>query len=366
MKVPFVSFEKMHSEIRTELDIAYKNVLDNNYFIRGNECTKFEKNFAEYCGTEYCIGVGNGLDALTLILKAAGISEGDEVIVPSNTYIATVLAITNVGATPILVEPELETYNIDPGKIEEKINNKTKAILVVHLYGRPADMDAINEIANKYNLLVFEDCAQAHGAEYKGKKVGNLSVAAGFSFYPGKNLGALGDGGCVTTNNKEIAEKVKALSNYGSDYKYHNLYKGINSRLDELQSAFLSVKLTQLDKWNFERRRIADRYINEIDNDLIKLPSRSTDDFTHVYHVFAIRCDKREKLEKYLNENGVCTLKHYPIPIHCQPAYEELSNLKGNLPLAEEICNTVLSLPMYYGLTDDEISYVIYLLNNFK
>lgn len=365
MKVPFVSFETMHNEIRQELDNAYKDVLDSNYFIQGQACAKFEQEFAVYCGVKYCVGVGNGLDALMLILRALDIGAGDEVIVPSNTYIATALAVSYVGATPIFVEPEIDTFNINADLIEEKITDKTKAIMAVHLQGRPADMDRINSVADKYNLKVIEDAAQAHVARYKGKRVGSLGCAAGFSFYPGKNLGALGDGGCVTTNDKEIADKVRALGNYGSDYKYHHIYKGCNSRLDEIQAAFLSVKLKQLDKWNAERKRIAGRYIKEIDNPLIKLPKTSDDVFEHVYHVFVVRCNERDRLEKYLNDNGIGTLKHYPIPMHLQRAYAYLGLCKGDLPIAEEISKTVLSIPMYYGMTEEQISFVIENINMF-
>ncbi len=366
MKVPFVSFETMHNEIRQELDNAYKGVMDSNYFIQGQACAKFEQEFADYCGVKYCVGVGNGLDALMLILRALYIGAGDEVIVPSNTYIATALAVSYIGATPIFVESEIDTYNINPDLIEEKITDNTKAIMAVHLQGRPADIDRINAIAEKYNLKVIEDAAQAHGARYKGKRVGSLGCAAGFSFYPGKNLGALGDGGCVTTNDKEIADKVRALGNYGSDYKYHHIYKGCNSRLDEMQAALLSVKLKSLDKWNNERRRIAKRYLSEINNPLIKLPKASDNEYEHVYHVFVIRCGERDRLEKYLNDNGIGTLKHYPIPMHLQGAYKDLGLKEGDLPIAEEISKTVLSIPMYYGMTEMQIKYVIDIINSFR
>ena len=271
MKIPFATFKPMHDEIRKDLDQAYNKVIDSNYFIQGKECELFEKEFADYCNAKYCVGVATGLDALYLILRAMNIGNGDEVIVPSNTYIATALAVSYCGAKPIFVEPKLETYNINPDLIEEKITDQTKAIIAVHLQGRPADMDAVNEIAKKHNLYVIEDAAQAHGTEYKGQKVGTLSDAAGFSFYPGKNLGALGDGGAVVTNNKEIADKVRALGNYGSDYKYHHIYKGTNSRLDEIQSAFLRCKLPHLDKWNEYRRNVANKYFEGIKNPLIKL-----------------------------------------------------------------------------------------------
>ena len=366
MKIPFVSFEPMHNEMKSLLDNAYSRVMEKNYFIQGDECLRFEQEFAEYCGAKYCIGVANGLDALTLILRAMDIKTGDEVIVPSNTYIATALAVSSVGSTPVFVEPELNTYNIDVNRIEEKINSNTKAIIAVHLQGRTADMDQINKIADKYNLRVIEDAAQAHGAKYKGKRAGALADAAGFSFYPGKNLGALGDGGCVTTDSKELAENIRALGNYGSDYKYHHIYKGVNSRLDELQAAFLREKLKELEKWNVYRRKVAKVYLEGINNPLISLPLCSDNDYEHVYHVFVIRCEKRDELEKYLNDNGVGTVKHYPIPMHLQNAYCDLGIAQGELPIAEEISNTVLSIPMYYGIKDEEIDYVIKLINDFR
>ncbi len=366
MRVPFVTFEPMHNEIREKLDIAYNNVLKSSCFIHGEECRKFEEEFAEYCGVKYCVGVATGLDALFLILKAMNIGNGDEVIVPSNTYIATALAVSYTGAKPIFVEPEIETFNINPSRIEEKITSNTKAIIAVHLQGRTADMEAIDVIAKKHNLKVIEDAAQAHGAKYKGKKAGSLGDAAGFSFYPGKNLGALGDGGCVTTNDKALADKVRALGNYGSDYKYHHIYKGVNSRLDEIQAAFLRVKLPNLDRWNEDRRATAKKYFEGIKNPLIKLPLKSTNDFEHIYHVFVIRCDKRDELEKYLNDNGIGTVKHYPIPMHEQECYKDLGIKNGELPIAEEISRTVLSIPMYYGMTDGEINYVINVINKFR
>lgn len=366
MKVPFATFKPMHDEIKKELDNAYHRVIDSSYFIQGTECEKFEEEFAQYCDAKYCIGVATGLDALYLILKALNIKEGDEVIIPSNTFIATALAVSYCGAAPVFVEPLLETYNINTALIEEKITERTKAIIPVHLQGRPADMDEINKIAKKYNLYVIEDAAQAHGANYKGRRVGSLSDAAGFSFYPGKNLGALGDGGAVVTNNKEIADKVRALGNYGSDYKYHHIYKGTNSRLDEIQAAFLRCKLPHLDKWNSERQKIAKKYFDGITNPLITLPLQIDEDYDHIYHVFVIRCDRRDELESYLNKNGIGTVKHYPIPMHLQLAYQDLNIPEGSLPIAEEISRTVLSIPMYYGMSNDEIEYVIQLLNEFK
>ena len=365
MRVPFVSFEPMHNELKEGLENAFHKVMEKNYFIQGSECEAFEKEFADYCDVKYCIGVDNGLNALYLILKAFEIGEGDEVIVPSNTFIATALAVSFVGATPVFVEPELVTYNIDPSRIEAAITENTKAIMPVHLQGRPADMDPIMEIAKKYNLKVIEDCAQAHGVLYKGKKVGGFGDGAGFSFYPGKNLGALGDSGAVVTNNKELADKVRALGNYGSDYKYHHIYQGNNSRLDELQAAFLSEKLSVLDKMNQERRRIADLYINGIKNSKIILPT-VMDNVEPVWHLFAIRCTERDSLADYLDKEGISTNMHYPIPMHLQGAYTDLCISEGTLPNAEEISKTELSLPMYYGMQDEEISYVIEKINAFK
>ena len=365
IKVPFVDLSIMHNEIRDELDTVYSRVVDRNIFIQGFEYSAFEREYADYCGAKYCVGVATGLDALYLILKSVNIGKGDEVLVPSNTFIATALAVSYAGAKPVFVEPELETFNINTNEIEKKITKRTKAIIAVHLQGRAADMDSINAIAKKYGLYVFEDAAQAHGAKYKGKKVGTLSDAAGFSFYPGKNLGALGDAGCIVTNSKEIAEKVRALGNYGSDYKYHHIYKGTNSRLDEIQAAFLRVKLPMLDKWNSERRRIADKYFNGINNPRVTLPPKSNDVFEHVYHVFAIRCNERDTLEDYLSKMEIGTVKHYPVPMHLQRAYSELGLKEGELPVAEEISRTILSIPMFYGMTEEQINYVIDTINGF-
>lgn len=364
MKVPFVSFLPMERELDSELRGAFDRVFTRSWYIEGVEDEAFEKAFAEYVGTDYCVGVGNGLDALMLSLKALEIGEGDEVIVPSNTYIATTLAVTYVGATPVFVEPKLETFNINPDLLEAAVTKKTKAIMPVHLYGQACDMDPIMEIARKYGLKVVEDCAQAHGATYKGKKVGTFGDAAGFSFYPGKNLGALGDAGAVVTNDKELADKIRALGNYGSDYKYHHIYKGNNSRLDELQAAFLAAKLPHLERMNIERRRIADRYLAEINNPKIVLPTVD-EGMVPVWHIFGIRCKERDALEKYLNEKGIGTNKHYPIPMHLQECYKDLGFKEGDFPIAEEISDTELSIPMYYGMTDEEISYVIDAINSY-
>lgn len=365
MTVPFASFRPMHDELRQQLDQAYHKVVDSSHFILGKECKAFEEEFAAYCDAKYCVGVANGLDALFLILKAMDIGEGDEVIVPSNTFIATALAVSYTGATPVFVEPELKSYNMDPARLEEAITDKTKAVIAVHLQGRPADMDRILGIAGKYGLKVIEDAAQAHGVRYKGKRVGTFGDAAGFSFYPGKNIGALGDGGAVVTNNRELADKVRAIGNYGSNYKYSHIYKGVNSRLDELQAAFLRVKLTQLDKWNEARTAIAKKYFAGIQNEKIVLPLKPDADFGHIYHVFAIRCRERDALEQYLADHGVGTVKHYPIPMHLQACYADLGYKRGDFPIAEEISDTIISLPMFYGMTQAQVQYVIDVINQF-
>ena len=365
MNIPFVSFEAMHNEIKDEVLDTFKRVYEKNWFIQGSECEAFEAEFAEYCGAKYAVGCGNGLDALYLILRAYGIGEGDEVIVPSNTYIATALAVSYTGAKPVFVEPCMKCYNISPERIEEKITDKTKAVMAVHLYGQPAEMDSIQAIADKYNLKVIEDSAQSHGATYKGKRTGSLGDAAGFSFYPGKNLGALGDGGAVVTNDKELADMVRALGNYGSDYKYHHIYKGNNSRLDEVQAAILRIKLKNLDRWNADRQKTAARFSEGITNPEIILP-KIREGSTHVFHIYAIRCERRDELEKYLADKGIGTNKHYPIPMHLQGAYSELGIPEGALPRAEEISKTQLSLPMYYGMKDEEIEYIIDAINQWS
>lgn len=361
--IPFVAFSCMHDEIKEELDQAYERVMASEWFIQGEECNRFEEEFANYCGAKYCVGCGNGLDALFLILKAYGIGEGDEVIVPSNTFVATALAVSYSGAKPIFVEPDIDSYTINPECIEEKITECTKAIIAVHLYGRIADMDRIRDIADRHKLKLIEDAAQAHGATYKGKRAGSLGDAAGFSFYPGKNLGALGDGGAVVSDDKELIEMIRFLGNYGADYKYHHIHKGHNSRLDEIQAAFLRVKLPHLDRWNKERNRIADRYINEICNTKITLPLKSPFG-DHIYHVFAIRTEKRVELEKWLATHEIGYGKHYPIPIYRQPAYVN-EYVGENYPTADKISECEISLPMYYGMTDEQIDTIIDVLNNF-
>ena len=364
MKIPFVSFLPMEKELNDDIRSAFDRVFTSSRYIKGKEDETFEKAFAEYCGVKYCVGCGNGLDALMLALKALDIGEGDEVIVPSNTYIATALAVTYTGAAPVFVEPDISTFLIDPLLIEEKITAKTKAVMPVHLYGQACDMDPITEIAKKYDLFVVEDCAQAHGAAYKGKKVGSFGDAAGFSFYPGKNLGALGDAGAAVTNNKELANKIRTLGNYGSDHKYHHIYKGNNSRLDEMQAAFLSAKLPHLDRMNEERRRIAKLYTDGIKNPKVITPA-VREACVPVWHIYGVRCAERDALEKYLNDKGIGTNKHYPIPMHMQECYKDLRIPEGALPIAEEISATELSIPMYYGMTDEQVQYVIDAINEF-
>ncbi len=365
MQVPFVSFLPMERELDSQLRAAFDRVFTRSWYIEGAEDAAFEKAFAEFCGVRGCVGVGNGLDALMLVLKAWDIGEGDEVIVPSNTYIATALAVTYVGAKPVFVEPDIRTFNIDPAKIEAAVSSRTKAIIPVHLYGQPCDMEPIMAMAKKHGLYVLEDCAQAHGATYRGQKIGSFGDAAGFSFYPGKNLGALGDAGAVVSNDEVLMEKVRALGNYGSDYKYHHIYKGNNSRLDELQAAFLAAKLPHLDRMNEERKRIAGLYLEGIRNPLVTLPY--VPEYAQpVWHIFGIRCHRRDALESYLKERGIGTNKHYPIPMHLQPCYQGLGFRQGDFPIAEKISATQLSLPMYYGMTDEEVAYVVGAINRFE
>jgi len=372
MKVKFLDLKKINNQYREEIIEAITKVVDSGWYILGEEVEKFEEEFAKYCGTKYAIGVGSGLDALKLIIrgyKELGIfKEGDEIIVPANTYIATILAITEERLKPVLVEPKLETYLIDPDKIEEKITERTKAIMVVHLYGQTCEMDKIWNIAKKYGLKIIEDSAQAHGAFYKDKKAGNLGDASGFSFFPSKNLGALGDGGVITTNDEELANIVRYLRNYGSIKKYIHDYKGINSRLDELQAAILRVKLKHLDEEIEKRRKVAKFYINNIDNPLIKLPlDRRIDPIKykmHVWHLFVIRTKKRDKLQKYLADKGIETLIHYPIPPHKQKAYKEWHCL--SLPITEKLSKEILSIPLNSVLTAEEIDQVVKVINRFK
>jgi dTDP-4-amino-4,6-dideoxygalactose transaminase len=362
MNVPFLDLKTPYLELKEELDAAYQRVMASGWYILGQELEAFEAEFAAYCETKYCVGVGNGLDALHLILRAMNIGVGDEVIVPANTYIATWLAVSYTGATPVPVEPDETTYNINPLLIESAITEHTKAILAVHLYGQPADMDAINKIAKQYNLKVIEDAAQAHGAKYKGKRTGNLGDAAGFSFYPTKNLGAIGDGGAITTNDAELADKVRLLRNYGSRVKYENEIQGFNSRLDELQAAFLRVKLTKLDEWNSRRTLLAETYLKN----LKKTANLTLPFVPHwvepVWHLFVIRHPRRDSLEQHLRQAGVGTLIHYPIPPHLSDAYAASTWQPGSFPLSEKLSREILSIPISSHLTHQQVSEVVNIL----
>ena len=362
--IPFLDLKKINNQYAQELKEAAERVIDSGWYISGGEVEAFEKEFATYCGTKYCIGVSNGLDALKLILKAYGIDKGDEVIVPSNTYIASILAISEVGATPVLIEPNMETYNIAPQLIEAKITDATKAILVVHLYGRVVDMTPVLELAKKYQLKVIEDAAQAHGAVYEGKRVGNLGDAAGFSFYPGKNLGALGDAGAITTNDDILAENLRAYRNYGSHKKYENLYRGYNHRLDEIQAAFLNVKLPHLEQENIVRRRLAKLYLEHIKNPLITLPTIPRNEEECVWHVFTVRTENRQNFQQHLTNQGIQTIIHYPIPPHQQEAYREWNEL--SYPISEQIHCEIISLPISPVQTEEETWKVIEAVNKYN
>lgn len=362
--IKFLDLQAINQLHRTEYIEAFTRVLDSGWFLMGKELQHFEQAFATYCGTEEAIGVANGLDALTLIIRAykeLGIlEEGDEILVPSNTYIASILSISANQLNPVLVEPSLISYNIDPALLEQHITTKTKAILVVHLYGQLADMPSLTDVAKKHNLLIIEDAAQAHGAQLNGKKAGNWGDAAGFSFYPGKNLGALADAGAITTNDKELATVVQALLNYGSHEKYKNLYKGVNSRLDEINAAILSVKLKYLDEETALRRTVADRYLAEIKNPKVILPTVK-EAMAHVWHLFVVRSKNRDDLHQYLQGKGVQCLIHYPIPPHKQKAYSEWNQL--SYPIAEQIHSEVLSLPISPVLSSTEVDQIIEVVN---
>ncbi|EMY80667.1 glutamine--scyllo-inositol transaminase [Psychroflexus gondwanensis ACAM 44] len=361
-KIPFLNFQPMHEQIRSEMHQAFSDVYDSYWYIMGEKLQTFEASYAKYNQTKYCVGVSNGLDALILALQALNIGKGDEVIVPSNTYIASVIAITTVGATPVFVEPRIDTYNINPELIEQKITKRTKAIMPVHLYGQACEMDYIMKLAEAYDLYVVEDNAQAHGSSYNGKLTGSFGHANGVSFYPGKNLGALGDAGAVTTNKEEIAEKIKALRNYGSHKKYHNNYVGLNRRLDELQAALLSVKLQYLNDWTQERKEIAETYNEILVGSNLILPKLASN-ADHVYHLYVVRTSKREELQEHLNNKGVGTLIHYPIPPHLQKAYKYLGYKKGDFPIAEELANTSISLPLWVGLNTRQINSITSIIN---
>lgn len=363
--IPFLDLKNINAQYRDELIEACTRVIDSGWYITGNELTDFEQKFASYCDTKHAIGVANGLEALTLTLRAwkelGKLQDGDEVIVPANTYIATILAITTNNLMPILAEPDLTTYNLCPKKTESAVTEKTRAILPVHLYGQLADMPALMGIAEKHNLLVLEDSAQAHGASINGKKAGNWGDASAFSFYPGKNLGALGDAGAVTTNDDELANTLRALRNYGSHEKYKNLFQGVNSRLDEIQAAMLNVKLPYLDKEIDHRRQVAQAYLEGINNPYITLPNQAGD--AHVWHVFVVRCEQRDALQEHLANHGIQTLIHYPIPPHKQQAYKEWNDL--SYPVSEQIHDQVLSLPMGPTLSLNEVASIVNICNSF-
>jgi dTDP-4-amino-4,6-dideoxygalactose transaminase len=365
MNISFLDLQKINLLHQEEIEKRLIEVFRSGWYLLGNEVKTFEENLSNFIGAKHAIGVANGLDALRLIFKAyieLGIMQkGDEIIVPANTYIASVLAISDNGLIPVLVEPDINTYNINVSKIEEKITAKTKAILIVHLYGQICFSTELKELARKYSLKIIEDNAQAIGAVWNGVKSGNLGNAAGFSFYPGKNLGALGDAGAVTTNDDELAKTIRALANYGSNQKYVNIYQGLNSRLDEIQAAVLDVKLKYIDEENKRRRAIAERYINEIKNQKITLPELPVNSNQHVWHLFVIRTSEREKLQNYLSENGIQTLIHYLIPPHKQQAYKEWSNL--SFPITEQIHEEVLSLPISPVMLEEEVKYVVEVCN---
>lgn len=363
MYVPFSTLSIAHQQIREEMANKFLKVFDTGYFIQGNECASFEAEWAEYCNRKYCIGCANGLDAIQLILRAMCIGSGDEVIIPSNTFIATALAVSYTGAIPVLVDPDFETYNLSSKGLDKALTDKTKAIIAVHLYGQPAEMDSILQFAEKNQLKVIEDAAQAHGAFYKGRIVGSLADAAAFSFYPGKNLGALGDGGAVVTNDSIIAEKVRAIGNYGSAMKYHHIYPGLNSRLDEIQAGMLRVKLPYLDEYNEFRNCIAQKYLDGINNQDITLPKVGYA-CSHVWHIFAIMTANRDQLKQYLKDRGIETICHYPIAIHNQEAYHNLAH--EPLPIAEKISAEELSIPIYFGMSDEQVEYVIESINSFQ
>ncbi len=359
---PYLDLKLKYLDLQVEIDAAIQRTLSSGWYLLGKEVAQFEKAYADYIGVKYCVGVANGLDAIKLALLAIGIEPGDEVIIPANTYIATAIAVSSVGGVPILVEPKPGTYNIDPERIEEQITSKTKAILVVHLYGQPAHMKPILKLAKKYHLKVVEDNAQAHGARVDGRVTGGIGDIAANSFYPGKNLGAFGDAGAVTTNSKELADKVRQLANYGQQKKYIFRYKGMNSRLDEIHAAVLSAKLPHLNQWNTERRRLANMYLTELANlDGLQLP-QIEEETEHVWHIFPILVENRDELQKSLAEQGIETMIHYPVPMHFQEAYSEWAHLQGKLPITEKIHRQELSLPLYAGMSEAHQAKVIQIL----
>jgi dTDP-4-amino-4,6-dideoxygalactose transaminase len=366
MKIPFLSFSETNKKIKAEILDSFESFFDSEWYVLG-ECTKkFEEKYAEFNQVKFCIGTSNGLDALHISLKALNIGPGDEVIVPSNTYIASLLAVSYVGAVPVLVEPNIETYNIDPLKIEAAITGRTKAILPVHLYGQACEMEAIMNIAIKHGLAVIEDNAQSQGAEYKGKLTGSFGNINATSFYPGKNLGALGDAGAVTTNDQKLSTKASVLRNYGSSKKYYNEVIGFNMRLDECQAAFLNVKLQYLQEWTTQRQEIAKWYFEGLSGTQDIILPCTANFATHVYHLFVVRSKSRNRLQQFLSENGIGTLIHYPVPPHLQDAYIDLGFRKGDFPIAEEIANTCLSLPMWPGMTKEMVDVVVDAIKSFN
>lgn len=349
--IPFVDFHPMHREVRRDIEHAIREVLDSEHYICGPQLSAFEREFADYCGVSHCIGVSNGLDALILILKALEIGKGDEVILPANTFIATALAVTAVGATPVLVDVEPQSFNIDSSQVERRINSHTKAVIGVHLYGQLCDVQTLAELCKSAGLYFIEDAAQAHGAEWNGRRAGQFGTAAAFSFYPGKNLGAMGDGGAVVSNNAQLAERVRLIRGYGSKQKYYHSVKGVNNRLDEIQAAILRVKLRRLENWNENRREIARIYQNQLKGlSSVENPCIMGSELSHVWHLYVVRCRERADVQARLQEAGVDTLIHYPIPIHLQEAYADLGYKRGSFEVTEALAEEILSLPMWIGL----------------
>ncbi len=363
MQVDFLNLKKINEQYSEEIKNAINNVVDSGIYLNASRTAEFEKNFASYCGSRYCVSCNSGLSALELIIQAYGFNNGDEIIVPANTYIATVWAIVHNGCKPIFIEPDIKTMNIDVNKIEEKITQKTKAIMPVHLYGQAVETDKITKLAKSFGLKVIEDAAQAHGAVYKNKKTGTLGNASGFSFYPTKNLGALGNGGCVTTNDEQLAYKIKALANYGAETRNYHIYNGTNSRLGEIEASILNVKLKYLDSDNERRRKVAKLYRENVKNELINLPDTYAED-AHVWHLFVVRCQTRDRLRQYLADNGIGTLIHYPLPPYKQKCLSEYS--LQDLPITDKMHNEILSIPISPVMTDAEIEYVIDVMNKFK
>ncbi len=361
MKVPFSTLDYFHKELHDELKESFENTLSKGWFIQGTECSSFEREYSEYCGSRYAVGCGNGLDSITIALMANGIGNGDEVILPAFTFIATAIAVERVGAKPVFIDVEKDTTQIDPDKIEHSITVKTKAIIPVFLYGQCSNMAKINKIAKEHNLKVIIDAAQAHGATFCDNKIGKMGDAACFSFYPGKNLGALGDAGAIITNNEESYNLMKMITNYGSTVKYHHDVMGMNSRLDELQASFLRIKLKYLDKMIIERQKLASRYLNEITNEKVELPVVKYGN--HVWHIFAVHVDNRDQIKEKLSEQGIETSIHYPIPIHLQKSFSKYKYGVGSFPITEQLSKSELSLPLYYGMSQEEQDYVIDAIN---